>query len=428
MPEEVLVSIPRDTVNDETVRILSWKVPSGLLVHEEQLICEIETSKAVLEVHAPAAGRLHYDRAAGEDAPVGATLCWITPANATIDESSSQATEIKAAIAETGPEAKIEKLGPPRLTASARIAAAEYNVDTTSFEPGMLVRREDILRAAGQLPAKTTASPNALARDVPVTWVDLPRRKLAERRILRRGRALSVQSCVTSECNVTKLSARLNALGLERIGIQAAVIHGAARLLKKYPVFNAMYHRKRMGQYCQVNIGWALDWGQGLMVPIIHAADTKTVREIHETIQRQMDAYLEGSLSARDLVGATFTVSDLSSQAVTSFEPLIPHGQSAILGISRRQAREGEIVLCFTLAFDHQLSEGKKAAEFLQDLSGRLQSHSDADLPEISAYSEPVAHCVICQRDSATLRRLKVVLLKSEIPPGFVCSLCVGGW
>src|SRR5436190_15443813 len=61
MAERMAVCIPRETVNDETVRILSWRIPSGSLVDEQQLVCEVETSKTVLEIHAPAAGRLEYE-------------------------------------------------------------------------------------------------------------------------------------------------------------------------------------------------------------------------------------------------------------------------------------------------------------------------------------------------------------------------------
>ena len=378
MAERVLVSVPRDTVNDESVLILNWKVESGSTVEKDQLICEVETSKAVLEIHAPEAGQIDYRHAAGDEVAVGATICSIGPPGAS----------------EPAPAA--------RLTASARSAAEEYGIDISSFAPGTVVRREDILRRVGKPAA---GGETAFARGVPVNWTDLPRRKVLEGGILRQGRESSVQSSATSICRAARLD---------------TIIFEAARLLQKYPVFNALHDHGRIGQYGQINVGWALDGGQGLVVPVIAEADKKSIHEIAAIIEAHTEAYLEDRLSPADFLGGTFTVSDLSGLGVSYFQPLIAPGQSAILGIGKGPGYHGETILYLTLAFDHQLAEGRKAAEFLRDLGERLDIHASIEQPE--------RYCVLCQRDSATLQRLKLVLLKSEVPPGFVCSLCLGGW
>lgn len=120
----------------------------------------------------------------------------------------------------------------------------------------------------------------------------------------------------------------------------------------------------------------------------------------------------------------------MSGQGVSFFQPLLAEGQSAILSIGKGPGPQGETILYLTLAFDHQLSEGKKAGEFLQELCERLEIHASvgAGSTEIWTPSNAVRYCALCQRDSKTLRDMKVVLLKSEVPPGFVCSLCVAGW
>src|SRR5580704_1129515 len=79
MSDRVIVAIPQETVNDETVRILSWKFASGTVVEKDVLICEAETSKAVMEIHAPEAGTLVYSAAVGDEVPVGAMICEIVP-------------------------------------------------------------------------------------------------------------------------------------------------------------------------------------------------------------------------------------------------------------------------------------------------------------------------------------------------------------
>jgi hypothetical protein len=133
------------------------------------------------------------------------------------------------------------------------------------------------------------------------------------------GQARTVQSQVTSSVRAPRLRARLERLGLTSIGLGALTIFEAARLLRKYPEFNAIHDRGRMGQYADVNIGWAIDGGQGLMVPVVPQADQKTPQEIVEIMQRHIDAYVEGKLATADFLGGTVTISDLSATASAIF-------------------------------------------------------------------------------------------------------------
>lgn len=422
------VFIPRETVNDDSVLILAWKAPSGSMVAKEQLICEVETSKAVLEIHAPASGLLEYTAAAGEEVPVGSTICTIGP------------VEGSGILEAAGPPSAAPPAGlpPARLSAAARAAAIDLGIDSSSFAPGALVTRNDILRQAGKLPPGVPAPVAAdapdvekvAARGVPIQWEDLPRRKVLEGWTVQRGRALSVQSSVTTVCRAAPLEQRLEELGLSPAGFQAAVVFEASRLLHKYPMFNALHDRGRIGLYSRINVGWALDGGQGLVVPVIPDADRKNLQEIASAMERHIEAYVEGALSPADFVGATFTVTDLSGLGVSFFQPLMVPGQAAILGIGKGPDYQGETILHLTLAFDHQLSEGRKAAEFLQDLRQRLEIHASL-APAADETPEPeekMEYCVLCHRDSRALRQMKLVLLKSEVPPGLVCSLCVAGW
>src|SRR5580698_4187567 len=94
MPEIVFVTIPQETVNDESVRILSWKVASGSTVEQDQQLCEVETSKAVMDIEAPEAGVVMYSAKAGDEVPVGSTICQIVPAGMAIPSMTETATEI----------------------------------------------------------------------------------------------------------------------------------------------------------------------------------------------------------------------------------------------------------------------------------------------------------------------------------------------
>lgn len=381
-------------MNDDSAKILAWKAPSGSKVLKDQLICEVETSKAVLEIHAPESGVLWYLAMEGQELPVGATICTILP-----EGVESDAVPEVVAGQNAGADAT-------RLSASARATAKELGIDVSSFPPGKLVRQKDVLRKAGK--AAESRSEEAAAHAVPIRWDELPRRKLLEARMLQRGRLLTVQSLVTTACRAEPLPTHL-----------PAIIYETARLLRKYPMFNAVYEDGRVGFYERVNIGWALDGGQGLVVPVIPEADGKSMQQIADYMDRQLDLYLEATLTPSELAGATFTLTDLSGQGAGFFNPLIVSGQSAILGVGQGPGEAIQLIL----AFDHQITEGKRAAEFLRDLRQRLESRATVTQAE-----EPEPYCMVCHRDGRTLRRRKLVLLKSEIPPGLICSLCLAGW
>jgi pyruvate/2-oxoglutarate dehydrogenase complex dihydrolipoamide acyltransferase (E2) component len=160
------------------------------------------------------------------------------------------------------------------------------------------------------------------------------------------------------------------------------------------------------------------------MVPVIPQADKKTPQEIVEIMQRHVDAYVEGKLAPSDFLGGTFTISDLSGDGISHFQPLISQGQSAILGVGGEAYGAGNETLYLTLAFDHQLAEGRKAAQFVRELAGRLEAHAALEpAPVQTASAEP--YCALCQRDREALRLIRGLLVRSEIPAGFVCSVCL---
>ncbi len=165
------------------------------------------------------------------------------------------------------------------------------------------------------------------------------------------------------------------------------------------------------------------------MVPVVRNADQKSLAEIVARMQEQLHGYVEDTLATADVAGGTFTITDLSGDGISFFQPLISQGQSAILGIgSDRTTKEEAFFL--TLAFNHRLTEGRAAARFLAELRERLEAHSIVESESRAAFDADSAKpfCALCQRDSAQLAGIKAILLKSEMPAGFVCSLCVAGW
>jgi pyruvate/2-oxoglutarate dehydrogenase complex dihydrolipoamide acyltransferase (E2) component len=178
-----------------------------------------------MEIHAPASGVVEYRCAAGDEVPVGATICEIFPGGR-VPEPAKE----KHAAQNGASPAAVENLPPARLTPLALRIAAECGVDINSFPQGTLVRQNDVLRTAGKLAPEVPAKPQRQTRQkaepekesplvtgVPVEWADLSRRKLLEGKILGGGQAGSIQSSVTCLCRAPKLRARVDSRPLARI-------------------------------------------------------------------------------------------------------------------------------------------------------------------------------------------------------------------
>ena len=373
MGEIIDVTIPHESVNDETVRILNWKVPSGTLVDAGQAVCTIETSKAVTDISAPATGAVRYTAAPDDEVAVGAVIFQIVSRAAMGNDAPSHLSAPSEAKSQSG------DVSPARLTHLARKMADELAIDPSSFPPGSLVRKDDVLRKAGKLPEEkvkvgngerphhasgpgqhAVSIGNSPSAGVPLEWGELPRRKMLEGRLLSQGRSATMQSSVTLFCRAPRLRERAAALGLGSPGINALIAFEVGRLLESYPELNAVYDRGRLGKYLEINVGWAVDGGQGLVVPVVRGANRKTLQEVANVMEHHIEAYVEGTFSPADFAGGTFTVTDLSGESVGFFQPLIIQGQSGILGIGSESGERGGEIFSLTLAFDHQVTEGAK--------------------------------------------------------------------
>ncbi len=167
---------------------------------KDDLICEAETSKALMEIHAPEAGTLIYSAAVGDDVPVGATICEILPEGLVAVPAAMQHSSSNGRPADV--PLPPGHHGPARLTPLALKLATEFGIDIAEFAAGTLIRQDDVLRKAGKLPPEKKPAPAAPApqqkavgtASAPVVsgavdWSDLPRRKSLKAVCWQRRRA-----------------------------------------------------------------------------------------------------------------------------------------------------------------------------------------------------------------------------------------------
>jgi pyruvate dehydrogenase E2 component (dihydrolipoamide acetyltransferase) len=145
--------------------------------------------------------------------------------------------------------------------------------------------------------------------------------------------------------------------------------------LRRFPYMNARLSAEgdAIKQLEPINLGMAVDTDRGLMVPVIHGADKKGLREFGETFRELVGKAREGKSSLDELSGGTFTITNLGMYRVDGFTPIINLPEAAILGVGRIQSKpvvkDEEIVIrkmmVLSLVFDHRLVDGAPGARFL---------------------------------------------------------------
>jgi pyruvate/2-oxoglutarate dehydrogenase complex dihydrolipoamide acyltransferase (E2) component len=461
MSELVPIVMPQENVNDEHVLIVQWIVADGTWVDDDQLVAEVETSKALVEIHSPAAGYLKHVEPAGTEVAVGAPFAYLTPAldtplpsGATTEkEASKKLSEPPAppslakvldsaegtALVSGSTTSSLPSLTPvgSRFSPAAQALMGRHGVSPNSMATAGLVRAKDVMRLLGggaaesvqRVVAREDASkaiPGAIPR---FRRERLPRKKRMEVQRLSWAAQHALPSSVSTNCVTRGLKEILAGKTNGEVKILALIVFETARLLRKYPAFNAMSLDEEIGYYEDVEIGVAMDDGGGLVVPAVRHADQKTLFEIADELRELTVTYVDGKLTPEQLRPGTFTVTDLSAYGTSHFQPMINQHQSAILGIGSEQFLPGQATGFFTLtlAFDHAAAEGRTAALFLNDLRDHMASYEQTVADESWAIE---AHCTRCLRTAAQLRELHEghVLVRSEVPKGMICSLCLAGY
>jgi len=178
---------------------------------------------------------------------------------------------------------------------------------------------------------------------------------------------------------VTELEQMRRALELS---ITDLVLKAAAMALREHPLLNSSFEGERVVLHEQINIGLAVALEDGLAAPVLHGADTLSLRQIAESRRELATRARERRLSREQASGGTFTVSNLGMYGITAFTPLINVPESAILGVGavqevlrfdeRRQVTARQI-LQLALTHDHRHIDGAQAAMFLRTLRGLLE-------------------------------------------------------
>jgi pyruvate/2-oxoglutarate dehydrogenase complex dihydrolipoamide acyltransferase (E2) component len=323
--------------------IARWLVEVGQEIAEDDPLVEIQTDKTTVEIPSPAGGRVGEILVAeGEVVPVGTLLVLIGDGGAVPGPEKVQVTPLVRRLAAdlgveldglkgTGPEGRITE-GDVRSAAPAR--------EGERREPLRGTRRqiaEHLTRAHREVPAVT----------------------------------------VVEECDFTGLAANRG----ERSYL-AYLIEAAVPGLKEVPELNATLAREEIVFWERYDIGVAVQTEEGLVVPVLRAADEKSLEELDAEATRLAEGVRAGELKPEELRGSTFTVTSAGRLGGLFATPLVNHPEVAILGLHRigprAAVRDGQVVPreigWLSCTFDHRVVDGARASEFLLGVIARLES------------------------------------------------------
>jgi len=384
--------------------IIEWKVKEGEQVAEKQVVVVIETEKLKYDVESPAAGFVHILSNEGDTAPVGKIIGLIAASKEELAALPKAAPAETAAVAEApiaeaapaaAPSARGEGEARIRISPVARKMAEEHAVDITGITgtgPDGRITREDIEKAiAAPTAAPAAAAPTGAVGEKRVKQA-IPLRGMRGAIAEHMHRSLSVSAQLTAMgeidmAQMVKLRKDLveqeSVLGT-RITYTDLLVFALARALKETPLVNSSLIDNEIKVWEDINIGVAVALEEGLIVPVVRAADKKSLKEISQTVKTLAEKAREGKLVAEEITGGTFTLSNLGAVgAGYRFETvIINQPESAILGTGaiteRAVVRDGQIVIrpimTYYLTYDHRVVDGAVAARFMASLIKLLES------------------------------------------------------
>jgi len=429
MPIDVLMPKLSDTM--EEGKILRWLKQPGERVKVGDVLAEVETDKANMELEAFDDGTLAEVRTGeGESAPVGAVIATLAapgeaaaaapppkaapapaakaaakPAPAPKPAAASPAPNAATAPARESrrptPLRRVEPEAPPppvaRVRASplARKLAAERGVDITTVTgtgPGGRIVERDV-PAGGELAAPRVEapapSPRPAARPAapqPGTRVPLTKiRRTTAKRLAEAKRDIPhfYASADVLMDEAVRLKEALVQLGgeYEHLTYTHLVLKAVGLALRRVPEVNASLDGDALVLHGEANVGMATAIDDGLVVPVVRRCDSQPLAAIVQQARGLIERARAGKFAGDDLSGGTFTVSNLGMFPVTDFAAIVNPPQAAILAVGAiRQiavVRDGELVpgrvMTVTLSSDHRIVDGVLAGRFLRELQGLLE-------------------------------------------------------
>jgi 2-oxoisovalerate dehydrogenase E2 component (dihydrolipoyl transacylase) len=382
--------------------IVAWHAKPGDAVTEDQLIVEVMTDKAAVEVPAPVSGRVvSITGAPGDKVPVGSPLIVFDVSDGAGAVASSAAAPASAAAA--APPAR-----PGRIMASPanRRRAREAGIDLTTVVgsgPGGRILRDDLLAASRPASHAAAAQPVPARADVSAETSEIRviglRRLIAER--MSEAKRNIPHFAYVEEVDVTELESLRQHLNrtlpadAASLSYLPLVVMALARVLESFPQCNVLYDAERgvLVRHRAVHVGIATQTPDGLKVPVLRNAQSLGLWEVAAEIRRLAERARSSKATREELVGSTITVTSLGKLGGIASTPIINAPEVAIIGLNKAVERpvvhQGAVVvrriMNLSSSFDHRFVDGYDAAAMIQALKELLEHPATIFIPKVTS-------------------------------------------
>jgi pyruvate dehydrogenase E2 component (dihydrolipoamide acetyltransferase) len=386
--------------------IVSWKVKEGDTVKADQVLGEVETDKAVVEIPSPKAGKiikLHVK--AKNTIKVGETMVTLDIKGYKPEDASAEGAEKAGGVVGFIPEDEAALNKPTThggATPAVRRLAKEKGIDITTIKgtgPDGRVTSADVKAATGtaphstqkQQPTRPTGKKHVRKYDM-YGYIDhLPLKGMRKVISDHMDEAWTVPTVThMDEADVTELvefrtAEKVKAKGKGvHLTFLPYIIKAAIEALKKHPRLNAALDKPNEDIIIKkyYNLGIAVDTGDGLIVPVIKGADKKELYAIATEIENFAEHAKDRKIDIGDMKGGTFTITNIGVLGGLFFTPVVNSPEVAILGVGKiydkAVVKDGQIVarkvMPLTISFDHRVTDGADAARFMNDLMAILEN------------------------------------------------------
>ena len=411
----VELKVPQSGESITEVQIGEWRKAEGDYVEVDEVLVEIETDKAAIELPAPNAGYLtKILKKNGEEAAVGDVIGMLEPGDppaegtkkASVEKPKAEAPKQEAAPKKAEkPAAKAEKAAPAdgaqRVMPAAQRVLSQAGVDAAEAEgtgPGGRVLKEDAQRAVAAKQISKPAPPQQEAPSAPPEPSDEPGREeevvsmTPMRKAIARNLVYAQQNAALlttfNEIDMSAVmemrshfkDAFLKKHGV-KLGFMSFFVKASVEALKAIPSVNARIDGNHIVYRKYNDIGIAVGGGRGLVVPILRNVERMSFAEIEATIADFGERAQKNKIDLSELQGGTFTISNGGIYGSMLSTPIVNAPQSGILGMHNIQDRavvvDGQIVarpmMYVALTYDHRLVDGREAVTFLRHIKDVLE-------------------------------------------------------
>ncbi len=387
------VILPKLGLTMDEGRLIAWHKKEGDRVEKGEVLFEVETDKANMEIEASTSGIVRRILLpADASAPVATVIALIAD---TADEllpadvvapagmlapagmpSGAAAGMPSPAGVSSGSDRSSDRV---RSSPVARKRAQELGLDINTVRgtgPGGRVGLEDIDAAASSASSSSSASPSASAGEKrePLTRM---RRAVAE--AMTRSMREAPQFSISSDVDMTAANARRKAAGVSYTDV---IVAAAAAALRAHPRLRSRFDGDAVVVSEKIDVGLAVALDAGLIVPVLRDADRKSLATLRDEREALEAAVRSGRARADAFGGAALTVSNLGTFDVDRFTAIVNPPEASILAVGRVTdrvvARSGapavRPVVSLTLTVDHRVADGADAARYLRDVSKQLEA------------------------------------------------------